>query len=125
MKPTHSARWVEVEVGEDSGDTYLWPYFYSASRFVDVESIKKNNDGVTYAELVNSKKAISSNVTSLIVIKKSTCDGEKVLWQYFTIYKAEMGTGAPIMQLKPNETELLKKGSSGALSDRFACNFKK
>ena len=23
----YSANWVEVEVGEDSGDTYLWPYF--------------------------------------------------------------------------------------------------
>ncbi|GIR49314.1 MAG: hypothetical protein CM15mP58_14110 [Burkholderiaceae bacterium] len=39
--PAYSANWVEVEVGEDSGDTYLWPYFYSASRFVDGESIKK------------------------------------------------------------------------------------
>ena len=56
----YSANWVEVEVGEDSGDTYLWPYFYSASRFVDGESIKKSSDGITYVELVNAKKAISS-----------------------------------------------------------------
>ena len=27
ISPAYSANWVEVEVGEDSGDTYLWPYF--------------------------------------------------------------------------------------------------
>ena len=81
ISPAYSANWVEVEVGEDSGDTYLWPYFYSASRFVDGESIKKSRDGITYVELVNAKKAISPNVTSLVVAKKSKCDGEKVVWE--------------------------------------------
>jgi len=68
--PAYSTNWVEVEVGDDSGDTYLWPYFYSASRFVDGESIKKSSDGITYVELVNAEKAISPNVTSLVVSKK-------------------------------------------------------
>ena len=60
ISPAYSANWVEVEVGEDSGDTYLWPYFYSASRFVDGASIKKSSDGITYVELVNAKKGYFS-----------------------------------------------------------------
>ena len=121
----YSANWVEVEVGEDSGDTYLWPYFYSASRFVDGESIKKSNDVITYVELVNAKKAISPNVTSLVVSKKSKCDGEKVVWQNFYIYKSAMGLGKPIMRLNPNEVQELKKGGAGALTDAFACELAK
>ena len=120
---SYGARWVKVEVAEDSGDTYLWPYFYSASRFVDVESIKKNNDSITYLELVNSERAISTDVASLIVSKKSYCDGEKVVWENFAIYRSLMGQGKPIMRLNPNETQILKKGSSGALTDAFACRF--
>ena len=123
--PAYSANWVEVEVGDDSGDTYLWPYFYSASRFVDGESIKKSSDGITYVELVNAKKAISPNVTSLVVSKKSKCDGEKVVWQSFFIYKSAMGLGNPIMKLNPNEAQQLKKGEAGALSDAFACELAK
>ena len=123
--PAHSANWVEVEVGDDSGDTYLWPYFYSASRFVDGESIKKSIDGITYLELVNAKKAISPNVTSLVVSKKSKCDGEKVVWQNFYIYKSAMGLGRPIMRLNPNEAQELKKGGAGALTDAFACELAK
>ena len=123
--PAYSANWVEVEVGDDSGDTYLWPYFYSASRFVDGESIKKSSDGITYVELVNAEKAISPNVTSLVVSKKSKCDGEKVIWQSFFIYKSAMGLGNPIMRLNPNEAQQLKKGGAGALSDAFACELAK
>ncbi len=123
--PAYSANWVEVEVGEDSGDTYLWPYFYSASRFVDGASIKKSSDGITYVELINAKKAISPNVTSLVVSKKSKCDGEKVVWQNFYIYKSAMGLGKPIMRLIPNEAQQLKKGGAGALTDAFACEFAK
>ena len=123
--PAYSANWVEVEVGDDSGDTYLWPYFYSASRFVDGESIKKSIDGITYLELVNAKKAISPNVTSLVVLKKSKCDGEKVIWQSFFIYKSAMGLGNPIMRLNPNEAQQLKKGGAGALTDAFACELAK
>jgi len=125
LAPAYSADWVEIEVGEDSGDTYLWPYFYSASRFVDVESIKKIGDGVTYIELVNAKEAISSNVNSLVVSKKSKCDGKKVIWQNFYIYKSAMGLGNPIMRLNPNEAQQLKKGGAGALSDAFACELAK
>ena len=121
----YSANWVEVEVGEDSGDTYLWPYFYSASRFVDGESIKKNSDGITYVELVNAKKAISPNVKSLVVSKKSKCDGQRVVWQSFFIYKSAMGLGNPIMKLNPNEAQQLKKGEAGASSDAFACELAK
>ena len=121
----YSSNWVEVEVGEDSGDTYLWPYCYSVSRFVDGESIKKSSDGITYVELVNAKKAISPNVTSLVVLKKSKCDGEKVVWQNFYIYKAAMGLGKPIMRLNPNEAQELKKGGAGALTDSFACELAK
>ena len=123
--PAYSANWVEVEVGEDSGDTYLWPYFYSASRFVDGASIKKSSEGITYVELVNAKKAISSNVSSLVVSKKSKCDGEKVVWQNFYIYKSAMGLGTPIMRLNPNEAQELKKGGAGALTDAFACELAK
>ena len=125
ISPAYSANWVEVEVGEDSGDTYLWPYFYSASRFVDVESIKKSGDGITYIELVNAKEAISSNVNSLVVSKKSKCDGKKVIWQSFYIYKSAMGLGNPIMRLNPNEAQQLKKGGAGALSDARACELAK
>ena len=123
--PAYSANWVEVEVGEDSGDTYLWPYFYTASRFVDGTSIKKSSEGITYVELVNDKKAISPNVTSLVVSKKSKCDGEKVVWQNFYIYKSAMGLGKPIMRLNPNEAQQLKKGGAGALTDAFACELAK
>ena len=123
--PAYSANWVEVEVGDDSGDTYLWPYFYSASRFVDGESIKKSSDGITYVELVSAEQAISPNVTSLVVSKKSKCDGEKVIWQSFFIYKSAMGLGSPIMRLNPNEAQQLKKGGAGALTDAFACELAK
>ena len=125
MEPSHGANWVEVEVGEDSGDTYLWPYFYTASRYIDVESIKKTGDNITYVELINAKKAISANVSSLVVSKKSNCGGKKVVWQKFAIYKAAMAKGKPIMRLNPNETEIFRKGGSGALADAFACSFEK
>ena len=124
INPGFSANWVQVEVGHDSGNTYLWPYFYTASRFIDTDSIEKKQGFVIYVELINAIKAHSSNVTSLIVRKKSNCDGEKVVWQSFIIYKSEMGRGKPIMQLYPNETEILEQNSSGALSDAFVCNFK-
>jgi hypothetical protein len=125
VTPVHSAKWVEVEEGYDSGDTYLWPYFYTASRFVDIESINKKDGFIVYRELINSRKAISSNVLSLIVEKKSWCDEEKVLWQHFTIYKSSMGQGKPIMRLNPNESQEIKKGSAGFKSDAFVCNFQK
>ncbi|OUV03266.1 MAG: hypothetical protein CBC42_02060 [Betaproteobacteria bacterium TMED82] len=124
ISPAYSTSWVEVEVGDDSGDTFLWPYFYSASRFIDVESIVKHGDFVTYRELINSQKAISKNVLSLVVEKKSWCDSEKVLWQHFSIYGSAMGQGKPIMRLNPNEIQKLKLGSAGFLSDAFVCNFK-
>ena len=73
-----SANWIEIDEGVDSGDTYLWPYFYTASRFVDKESINKKGGVVIYRELINARKAISKNVLSLIVLKKSSCDGQKV-----------------------------------------------
>ena len=74
-------------------------------------------------ELINAKKPISPNVTSLVVSKKSKCDGKKVIWQSFYIYKSAMGLGNPIMRLNPNEAEQLKKGGAAALSDAFACEF--
>ena len=117
------AKWVEVEEGFDSGDTYLWPYFHTASRFVDIDSIEKNEGFTNYRELVDSRKTISSNVLSLIVEKKSECDGKKVLWQHFSIYGSNMGKGKAIMSLNPNEMQDLKEGSSGFKSDAFACNF--
>ena len=124
LVPVHSADWVEVEVGSDSGDTYLWPYFHSASRFIDIDSILENDTFIIYRELINAKKAISSNVSSLIVKKKSWCDGKKVLWQSFVIYKSTMGQGKPIMKLNPNETQYLKRGNSGFISDAFVCKLK-
>lgn len=124
VTPVHGAKWVEVDEGTDSGDTYLWPYFYSASRFVDVESIKKKDNYVTYRELINSRKAMSSNVLSLIVEKKSSCDGKRVLWQHFSIYSSAMGQGKPIMSLNPNESQEIEKESAGFISDAFACNSK-
>jgi hypothetical protein len=121
--PVYSVKWVEIDEGLDSGDTYLWPYFYTATRFVDIESIDKKDDFVIYRELIDSKKAISSNVLSLIVEKKSRCDGQKVLWKHFAIYGSAMGEGKPIMRLNPNEMQEIKKGSSGFLSDSFVCTF--
>ncbi len=122
ISPVNSAKWVEVQVGEDSGDTFLWPYFYTASRFVDVESINKKDDYVMYHELIDSRRAISSNVLSVIVEKKSRCDGRRVLWEHFSIYKSAMGKGKPIMKLNPNEMEYFKVGSSAFLSDEFVCS---
>ena len=121
--PAYGAKWVEIDEGVDSGDTYLWPYFYTASRFVDIESINKKDGYIIYKELVNSRKAISSNVLSLIVEKKSFCDGKKVLWQHFSIYKLGMGKGKPIMKLNPNESQDIKRGSAGFITDAFVCNF--
>ena len=123
MNPVYSAKWVEVDEGLDSGDTYLWPYFYTASRFIDVESINKKDGFVVYKELINSRKAMSPNVLSLIVEKKSWCDEKKVLWQHFSIYKSSMGQGKSIMRLNPNETQEIKKGTAGFISDSFVCNF--
>ena len=57
--------------------------------------------------------------------KKSKCDGEKVVWESFYIYKSAMGLGKPIMRLNPNEAQPLKKGEAGALSDAFACELAK
>ena len=91
ISPAYSANWVEVEVGEDSGDTYLWPYFYSASRFVDGESIKKSGDGITYVELVNAKKAISPNVTSLVVSKKVNVMEKKLFGKAFLSINRQWG----------------------------------
>ena len=125
MTPVHSAKWVEVDEGTDSGDTYLWPYFYSASRFVDIESINKKDGYIIYRELVNSQKSMSNNVLSLIAEKKSGCDGQKVLWKHFAIYRSGMGEGKPITRLNPNEMQDLKKGSGAYISDSFACNFEK
>ena len=123
VTPVQSANWIEIDEGVDSGDTYLWPYFYTASRFVDKESINKKGGVVIYRELINARKAISKNVLSLIVLKKSSCDGQKVLWQKFSIYRSPMGQGAPIMKLNPNEMQELKVGDAGFMSDRYACNF--
>ena len=123
VSPVQSANWIEIDEGVDSGDTYLWPYFYTASRFVDKESINKKGGVVIYRELINARKAISKNVLSLIVLKKSSCDGQKVLWQKFSIYRSPMGQGAPIMKLNPNEMQELKVGDAGFMSDRYACNF--
>ena len=123
VSPVQSANWIEIDEGVDSGDTYLWPYFYTASRFVDKESINKKGGVVIYRELINARKAISKNVLSLIVLKKSSCDGQKVLWQKFSIYRSPMGQGAPIMKLNPNEMQELKAGDAGFMSDRYACNF--
>ena len=123
VTPVQSANWIEIDEGVDSGDTYLWPYFYTASRFVDKESINKKGGVVIYRELINARKAISKNVLSLIVLKKSSCDGQKVLWQKFSIYRSPMGQGAPIIKLNPNEMQELKVGDAGFMSDRYACNF--
>ena len=123
VSPVQSANWIEIDEGVDSGDTYLWPYFYTASRFVDKESINKKGGVVIYRELINARKAISKNVLSLIVLKKSSCDGQKVLWQKFSIYGSPMGQGEPIMKLNPNEMQELKAGDAGFMSDRYACNF--
>ena len=91
ISPAYSANWVEVEVGDDSGDTYLWPYFYSASRFVDGASIRKSTDGITYVELVNAKKAISPNVTSLVVSKKANVMEKKLFGKIFTYISRQWG----------------------------------
>ena len=124
ISPAYSAKWIQIDEGSDSGDTYLWPYFHKASRFIDIESIYKKDGFILYRELVNAQKAISPNVLSLIVEKKSYCDGQKVLWQHFSIYKLHMGKGKAIMSLNPNESQTLTKGSAGYLSDNFVCNFK-
>ena len=123
ISPVHSSNWIEIEEGTDSGDTYLWPYFYTASRFVDKDSISKKEDFVIYRELINAKKPMSKNVLSLIVLKKSSCDGQEVLWQKFSIYGSAMGQGTPIMKLNPNEMQELKKGDAGFMSDEFACKY--
>ena len=121
--PAHSAQWVEVDVGYDSGDTYLWPYFYTASRFIDTNSISKKGDFIVYKELINSTKPISKNVKSLIVEKKSKCDGQRVLWKHFSIFASSMGEGKPIMSLNPNEMQDIDRGSSAQKSDSFVCNY--
>ena len=120
--PSKGNDWVEVEVGSDSGDTYLWPYFYTASRFIDVNSIAKDSDYIMYKELVDSVESKSKNVVSLIVEKKSRCDGKAVLWESFVIYDSNMGRGKAIMKLSPNESEPLERGSAGAITDAFVCN---
>ena len=120
--PSKGNDWVEVEVGADSGDTYLWPYFYTASRYIDVNSIAKDSDYIMYKELVDSVKSKSENVVSLIVEKKSRCDGKAVLWKSFVIYDSNMGRGKAIMKLSPNEAEPLERGSAGAITDAFVCN---
>ena len=120
--PSKGNDWVEVEVGADSGDTYLWPYFYTASRFIDVNSIAKDSDHIIYKELVDSVESKSKNVVSLIVEKKSRCDGKAVLWKSFVIYDSNMGRGKAIMKLSPNESEPLERGSAGAITDAFVCN---
>tara|TARA_B100001093_G_scaffold468833_1_gene489113 strand:+ start:40 stop:555 length:516 start_codon:yes stop_codon:yes gene_type:complete len=121
--PAHSEKWIEIAEGTGSGDTYLWPYFYTASRFVDTDSINKKDNLVVYRELINARKAISKNVLSLIVLKKSSCDGKEVLWQKFSIYKSAMGQGTPIMKLNPNEMQELKIGDAGFMSDAFVCKY--
>ena len=123
ISPVHSSNWIEIEEGDNSGDTYLWPYFYTASRFVDKDSINKKEDFVIYRELINAKKPISKNVLSLIVLKKSSCNGKEVLWQKFSIYESAMGQGTPIMKLNPNEMQELKEGDAGFMSDEFVCKF--
>ena len=120
--PSKGNDWVEVEVGADSGDTYLWPYFYTASRYIDVNSIAKDSDYIMYKELVDSVESKSENVVSLIVEKKSRCDGKAVLWKSFVIYNSNMGRGKAIMKLSPNESEPLERGSAGAITDAFVCN---
>ena len=123
--PVHTAQWVEVDVGYDSGDTYLWPYFYTASRFIDIKSINKKDDFIIYKELINSTKPISKNVKSLIVEKQSKCDGQRVLWKHFSIFASSMGRGKPLMSLNPNEMQDIDIGSSALKSDNFVCNYTK
>jgi len=118
----NGSEWVEVEVGNDSGDTHLWPYFYTATRFVDINSIKKKDGFIFYSELIDSSEPISPNVKSLIVNKKSLCNGKTVVWRRFAIFRTPMGQGKPIMKLNPNETESISIGSAGFLSDNFVCN---
>ena len=119
--PSKGNDWVEVEVGIDSGDTYLWPYFYTASRFIDVNSIAKDSDYIMYKELVDSVESKSKNVVSLIVEKKSRCDGKAVLWKSFVIYDSNMGRGKAIMKLSPNESEPLERGRAGRTAPRRCC----
>ena len=120
--PSRGNDWVEVEVGVDSGDTYLWPYFYTASRFIDINSIEKDSGHIVYRELVDSIESKSQNVISLIVEKKSKCDGKAVLWKSFVIFDSKMGQGKAIMKLVPNESEPLETGSAGSITDAFVCN---
>ena len=89
--------------------------------YIDLSSIKKNNDYVFYSSLQNMA---SMGLNSVVIDNKADCIEESIVEFNVTFYDQTMGRGIPyeeeidveeIVYLKPNTTKykLMK----------FACNY--